>query len=86
MLGLIAHGRVLTMVYAIQSPEAMAGEILDTRFGAVIADIQDWTPQMQAAVREIGAAGIILDHNSITIEPACGFDKAGSGPFSAMGG
>jgi long-chain acyl-CoA synthetase len=86
MLGLIAHGRALTTVYAIQSPEAMAAEIVDTRFGAVIADVQDWTPQVEAAVRAIGAAGIVLDHETVAIDPAEGLGTAGAGPFSSIEG
>lgn len=86
MLGLIAHGRALTTIYAIQSAEAMAAEIVETRFGAVIADVQDWTPQVEAASGSTGAAGIVLDHGSIAIDPAKGLERAGTGPFSAIEG
>ena len=86
MLGLISHGRALTTVYAIQSPDAMAAEIRATRFGAVIADVQDWTAEVAAAVRDSGAAGIVLDHGARAIDHAPGFDRAGAGPFSAPEG
>src|SRR3546814_4429549 len=43
MLGLIGHGRPLTTIYAIQSPEAIGAEIAASGFGAVIADASDWT-------------------------------------------
>lgn len=86
MLGLIAHGRALTTIYAIQSPEAMAQEIADTRFGAVLADSGDWTEQVQAAVRAIGAIALVLNHDGTTIEYAPGFERAGQGPFSAIEG
>ena len=86
MLGLIAHGRLLTTVYAIQSPEAMAAEILDTRFGAVIADMQDWTAEVQAAAIATGAAGLVLNHEAKLIGYREGLAKAGEGPFPTLEG
>jgi len=86
MLGLIAHGRALTTIYAIQSPQAMAVEIEETRFGAIVADVRDWTEEVQDAVRKIGAAAILVDHEAIAVNPAPGFETAGEGPFSTIGG
>lgn len=86
MLGLIAHGRGLTTVYAAQSPEAMAAELVETRFGAVIADAQDWTPQLREAAASVGAAALVLDHATTGIGYQQGFDRAGSGPFSKIEG
>ncbi|RYY29072.1 MAG: long-chain fatty acid--CoA ligase [Sphingomonadales bacterium] len=86
MLGLIAHGRALTTLYAIQSPQAMGAEIEETRFGAVIADARDWTPEVEAAVKATGAAAILLDHETNSIEAAPGFEHAKSVPFSSIEG
>lgn len=80
MLGLIAYGRALTTIYAIQSPEAMAAEVEETRFGAVIADVRDWNPALEAAVRATGAAAILLDHDAISIEAAAGLERMEPGP------
>jgi len=86
MLGLIAHGRALTTIYAIQSSEAMAQEIAETRFGAIIADVGDWSAQVQTAVRATGAVAILLNHDDDSITVAPGFERAGAGPFSAIEG
>lgn len=86
MLGLIAHERALTTIYAIQSPEAMSAEIKETRFGAIIADKGDWSAEVQKAVRAIGAAAILLDHDANAIEFAAGFETAGAGRFSSIEG
>lgn len=86
MLGLIAHGRVLTAIYAIQSPEAMAREIASSGFGAVMADVQDWTPEVEAAVRATGAAGLELDHDVIAVKLRDGFEEADGALFSTIDG
>ncbi len=86
MLGLIAHGRSLTTVYAIQSPEAIASEIVDTRFGAIIADAENWSPAVERAAADTGAAGILLDHESVRMVPQPGLERAGPGPFSCIEG
>lgn len=86
MLGLIAHGRALTTVYAIQSPDAMAAEILDTRFGAVVADINDWSPEVCDAVRTIGGAGLVVDHEANTVRLKMGLERVGSNEFPLVEG
>jgi long-chain acyl-CoA synthetase len=86
MLGLIAHGRPLTTVYAIQSPEATAAEIIETGFGAVIADGQDWSPEVCEAASTTGAVGVLLDHTADLIAYQPGLEQAGPGPFSTMAG
>ena len=86
MLGLIAYGRPLTTIYAIQSPEAMAAEIMGTAFGAIVADGQDWSPQVVDAVSSAGAAGILLDHDADLVDYHPGLERAGPGPFSTMTG
>lgn len=86
MLGLIAHGRPLTTIYAIQSPEAMAAEIAETGFGAIVADRADWAVPVLHAVTALGAVGIVLDHEDDTIACLPGLDRAGPGPFSTMVG
>src|SRR3546814_10812570 len=62
MLGLIGHGRPLTTIYAIQSPEAIGAEIAASGFGAVIADASDWTQPVKDAAKASGVAGIVLSH------------------------
>src|SRR3546814_8241491 len=87
MLGLIGHGRPLTTIYAIQSPEAIGAEIAASGFGAVIADASDWTQPVKDAAKASGVAGIVLSHEGRGfIEPVPGLETCGVGPFSALEG
>lgn len=92
MLGLIAHERWLTSIYVIQSPEAIAQELAESRFAAVIADVQDWTAPVLEAARKSGTLGIQLDHGALggSIEQQLGFvaglEKKGEGPFREVAG
>lgn len=86
MLGLVVEGRTLTNVYAMQADAAIADEVLESRFGAVIADSENWTPALEAAARTSGAAGIIVDHSNDSIKFVEGLEKVGAGPFSQIEG
>lgn len=86
MLGLIAYERPLTTIYAIQSAEAMAAEISETAFGAIIADVQDWSAPVREATLATGAAGIVLDHEGNALAFLPGLERVGPGPFSRMTG
>lgn len=91
ILGLVSNGRWLTSVYVIQSAQAIAQEIEESRFAAVIADVDDWTePLMEAACR-CGSLGISLNNDdSIGIDAAInlvtGLERPGPGPFREMTG
>lgn len=92
MLGLITNDRWLTSIYAIQSPEAIAAELADSRFAAVIADAEDWSEPVLAAARASGTLAIRLDHTALkdpaedAIRPIEGLDKLGDGPFREVEG
>lgn len=61
ILGQVAEGRSFTTLYAFQSPELMASEVKKSRFAAVIADAEDWSPELMDQVRALGAVGVVLD-------------------------
>jgi long-chain acyl-CoA synthetase len=87
MLGLIFRGRWLTTIYAMQSPESVAEELRTSKFAAVIADPQDWSPQAIEAAKEAGSLGIRLsltDKDMISLQP--GLEKTGPGPFRVVEG
>jgi hypothetical protein len=48
------------MVYSYQSAQAIARDIQSLSPAGVIADPQDWSPELDGAVRSAGAAGITL--------------------------
>lgn len=89
VLGLIANERWLTSIYVIQSPEAIAQEMRDSRFAAVIADTQDWTDHAREAALACGTLGVVLDHGQGQAEAlrlASGLERVGEGPFREMDG
>jgi long-chain acyl-CoA synthetase len=61
ILGLVSDGRIATMIYAFQSPAALAKDIASTGFSAVIAEPEDWSADAVAAASESGALGIMID-------------------------
>lgn len=56
----LAAGRPVVMIYSMQSPEAIAADIERLDLAAVLADPQDWSDPVAAAVCRIGAAGVSL--------------------------
>lgn len=64
LVGLIAAARPLTTIYAFQAPSLLARDVLETRFAAVLADAQDWSPELFAAIEQTGAIGISVSHSA----------------------
>lgn len=60
ILGFIANRRPVSMVYSYQAPGAIAADIESIRPAAVLADPQDWTPEVSTAAGRVGAAGVVL--------------------------
>ncbi len=84
LLGLIAARRSFSMVYAFQSPEAKARDIAELRVAALVADAEDWSPELIEAARQAGTVGIALTNNlSDAVALVPGLEKVGSGPFRA---
>lgn len=89
LLGLIANGRWLTSIYAIQAPDAIGRELAESRFAAVIADAEDWTPPVIAAAKGCGTLGIALikgakGERAVALVP--GLESLGQGPFRKVEG
>lgn len=67
ILGLIARGRVASMIYAFQSPKMIAADLLANQFAAVIADVEDWSVEAIAAAQSCGTLGVALDTSGLTV-------------------
>lgn len=78
LIELLIRERSIAMIYAFQSPEAVARDIAALQLSAVIADRQDWSDEAIAAAREAGTAGIALDARACA--PVPGLDRCGEGP------
>jgi long-chain acyl-CoA synthetase len=60
LLGLLASGRHIVMIYAYQSQEAMGRKLADLRLPAAVLGAQDWGPATLEACRVGGALGVSL--------------------------
>lgn len=56
----LAAGRPTTMIYSAQSPAAMANDVSALRPAVLIADADDWTPDLAEAAESIGALAIAI--------------------------
>lgn len=80
----IASRRTTCMVYSMQSPAAIAADVLRLGAPIVMADREDWTAELHQAVKQLGALGIVLSDGADTaIEPHRDFTTLGKGPFAA---
>jgi long-chain acyl-CoA synthetase len=70
VLGFIAGGRPVSMVYSYQSAQAIAGDIQTIGPAAVLSDPQDWSAELSGAARSTGAAGVLLGDGGPTVEVA----------------
>lgn len=67
ILGLIAQGRIASMIYAFQSPKLVAADMFANRFASVIADKDDWSEEAITMAQSCGTLGIALDSSSLAV-------------------
>jgi long-chain acyl-CoA synthetase len=67
VLGLVAASRSLTSIYGMQAPSALAADIAESKFAAVIAERKDFTPEVVDALCRNGVVGIALDTDMLEI-------------------
>ncbi len=60
ILGCLAGGRPVSMIYSYQSESAIAQDIRTLGPPAIVADPQDWTPAAQTAAQQAGSAAIAV--------------------------
>ncbi len=61
LLGMIARGRTIRMIYAFQSPTGIARDVGRLKLAAVVAAAEDLGDDVLAVLRDQGIAGIALD-------------------------
>jgi len=69
MIGMLAKGRSIRMVYAFQSPSGITREIMKGQPGAVVGGAQDIEGEVADALRDAGIAAISLrDDDAVAID------------------
>jgi long-chain acyl-CoA synthetase len=76
ILGLVSAGRIATMLYAFQSPKALASDFETCGFAAVVAEAADWTAEAVAAAKACGTLGIMLDTGAETVAIVPGLERS----------
>lgn len=84
VVGLLAAGRWVPMIYSFQSAEAIGRDIEQLELAAVIADREDWTEPVIAAAQRTGTAGIAVSLTPPTVELVHGIEQV-SPRLSAAG-
>lgn len=67
ILGFIASRRPVVMIYSYQSASAIARDVESLELPAILADTDNWTPQLCDAVRSAGSAGISLSGDARSV-------------------
>ncbi|MGE2836947.1 class I adenylate-forming enzyme family protein [Mycobacterium sp. SMC-4] len=76
IVGFLAAGRPVSMIYSFQSAQAIADDIEKLALAAIIADRQDWSTEAVAAATRAGSAGIAIDLSEPTVTTVAHRDPA----------
>lgn len=81
---LLAGRRATIMIYAAQSAKGIAADIAALRLPALIADIEDWSPEARDAAAGTGSLRLSLCdtvRGEDVVSAVGGLDRRGAGPF-----
>jgi long-chain acyl-CoA synthetase len=67
IIGFLAAGRAVSMIYSFQSPAAIARDIKNLALSAVVADVEDWTQPVVDAAKRTGSAGVAISLRPPTV-------------------
>jgi acyl-CoA synthetase (AMP-forming)/AMP-acid ligase II len=60
IIGFLAAGRPVSMIYSFQSPESIGRDIEKLELSAIVADREDWTDDVITAAKRAGSAGVAI--------------------------
>ncbi|HEX9834132.1 MAG TPA: AMP-binding protein, partial [Mycobacterium sp.] len=75
IIGFLAAGRPVSMIYSFQSPEASGRDIEKLALSAIVADREDWTGDVIAACTRAGCAGVAISLTDPTVVPVKGLER-----------
>lgn len=84
LLGLMADGRSIRMIYAFQSPAGMIRDIARLRPAAIVADAEDLVPELCDALLQQGIAAVSL--KGMTAVSVAGLEKGSANRSEAVQG
>jgi long-chain acyl-CoA synthetase len=74
IIGFLAAGRRVSMIYSFQSPESIGRDIEKLNLAAVVADREDWTAPVLDAAKRAGSAGISISMKQPFVAPVPGLE------------
>ena len=75
IIGFLATGRPVSMIYSFQAPEAIARDIDKLELAAIVADPEDWTGEVAVAAKRAGSAGVAISLSPPTVAPVDGLAR-----------
>ncbi|MDT7794777.1 MAG: long-chain acyl-CoA synthetase, partial [Mycobacterium sp.] len=75
IIGFLAAGRPVSMIYSFQSPESIGRDIEKLELSAVIADREDWTDEVITAANRAGSAGVAISLTTPTVAAVDGLER-----------
>lgn len=75
IMGFLAAGRAVSMIYSFQSPESIGRDIETLSLSAIVADEEDWTDDVIAAAERAGSAGVCISLRAPTVAPVHGLER-----------
>nr|WP_192725175.1 fatty acid--CoA ligase family protein [Mycobacterium sp. OAS707] len=75
IIGFLAAGRPVSMIYSFQSPEAIGRDIEKLNLSAIVADREDWTDEVVTAASRAGSAGVAISSSQPLVEAVKGLEQ-----------
>lgn len=75
IVGFLAAGRAVSMIYSFQSPEAIGRDIEKLELSAIVADREDWTREAITAARRAGSAGVAISLTTPLVATVDGLER-----------
>ncbi|MFC3174385.1 class I adenylate-forming enzyme family protein [Novosphingobium bradum] len=79
-LGMVVHGFTIRMVHAFQSATGIARDVARAEVAAVVAQREDFTPELLATVHQHGLAAVALDLMGASVVEGAGRSTASPRP------
>ena len=74
IIGFLAAGRPVSMIYSFQSPEAIGRDIEKLNLSAIVADREDWTDEVIASAKRAGSAGVAIANTAPLVAAVQGLE------------
>jgi long-chain acyl-CoA synthetase len=75
IIGFLAAGRPVSMIYSFQSPDAIGGDIAKLNLAAIVADRDDWTDEVVTAAKRTGSAGVAISMRAPLVAAVEGLER-----------